>query len=160
MSNSHKLLAEALASFSPVLTAVSQDTGPAPVSITISDAAEKLVTLMTTGKAVYAPMVVQAGNEYQAHQIAVREQPVSEQPGKKLFELNIYLDSDARTAPIDAAAIAHGIIAIASNAAQVITQAKQAEHAAEKKDIAGPGDNSPAGGPGTDTSTEASSSGS
>lgn len=160
MTTSHKALAEALASFSPHLTALSPDTGPVPAAIALDAAIERLVDLMTQGKALYSPTVLQTAGEYQAHQITIREQPISEKAGKKLLELTIYLDSDSPASPMDAAAIAHGMIAIAGNAAHVITAAKQAELAAEKKDIAGPGDNSPAGGPGTGTSTEASSSGS
>lgn len=136
MSYSHKLLAEALASFDPKLTALSPDTGPVPVSTELDFAIEAMIGLMCAGKALYAPTVLQTAGEYQAHQITLREQPVSEKPGKKLLEVTIYLDGDSPAKPMDAAVIAHGMIACAAQAAGVITRHKQEEEAAKKAEEA------------------------
>ena len=147
-----------------MLLAKSPDTGPAPVSIELQAAIEQIVGLITTGKALYSPVVLQAEGQYQALQIHVREPAEAGQLGKSLLEVSIYLENGSPGVAMDAAVIADGMISLAGNAARVITLAKRAELEAQKKDMAGEETGlsnsmgTPTGGPDSAAPTDQSSS--
>jgi len=160
MSNSYQLLAEALSSFRPYLTA-GYPGGGFPGMITLEKAIEELTGCMITNKAVYAPNPIMAGAEYLGHSIGVREAMTSATDhGKKVLDISIQIDGESPSRMTDGAMIASGIIALAANAANLIHAAKlraAQETEAAKKDSAGADTGLPAEGadlPPTDKSSQ------
>lgn len=137
MSKKHLALAEAITSFDPkfAVTEAGAD-DPMPLPATLEEVIEKMTGLLVTGKALYAPHVLQSEGQFEAHQLVIGEQAgEGGQAGGILFKATIHLRQD-RSAPIDSAAIAHGIIAIVANAANRITDAHRAAEAQVKKEQA------------------------
>lgn len=136
MSLKHKALAEAIASFEPkfaVLEQGAEDPLPAPHSL--EDVLDKMTALLVNQKALYQPVVTLSDGEFEAHQLLIGEHATKEgQKGEILFRCTIHLRK-YNGAPIDSAAIAHGIIACVCNAARILTEAHAANEASRKKDM-------------------------